>query len=146
MNMGRFVAAVVAVWLVRSALNFLFYGQYMAEQYASVTAQWAGAFREVVPGYIVADLIFAAAFVWLWTKVGGAFGSGAKGGAAYGFVIALLASVIPSIYYYYSVTYMSTTMWVTEIVYSLIAHVVIGVVAAMVYKVSASSTGTVATV
>lgn len=146
MNMGRFVAAVVAVFVVRTVLNFLFWGQYMAEQYAAVTTQWAGAFREVVPAYIVADLVFAAAFVWVWTKVGGVFGSDAKGGATYGIVVALLAAVIPSIYYYYSVTYMSTTMWATEIVYNLVAYAIIGVVAAMVYKVSASRSGTAAAV
>jgi hypothetical protein len=139
MNAGRYVAAVIAVWVVRTLLNWLFYGQYMSEQYAAVTSQWSGAFREVVPAYIVADLLFAAVFVWVWTKAGAAFGSGAKGGAMYGFAVSLLAMVIPSIYYYYSVTYMSTTMWGTEVVYNIVAHVVIGIVAAMVYRGSGTA-------
>lgn len=137
MNMGRFLATVVAVWVVRTFLNFLFWGMYMSEQYASAAAQWAGAFREVVPAYIVADLLFAAAFVWLWTKVAGVFGADAKGGATYGVIIGLLAAVIPSIYHHYSVTFVTTTLWATEIVYSLVAHAVIGVVAALVYKAAA---------
>lgn len=139
MNAGRYAGAVIAVWVVRTLLNWLFYGMYMMPQYEAATQPWAGAFREVVPAYIVADLIFAAAFVWLWTKAGAVFGSGAKGGASYGFVVGLLVAVIPSIYYYYSVTYMSTTMWVTEIVYALVAHVVIGVVAAMVYPAASGA-------
>lgn len=139
MNVGRYLAAVVAVWLVRGLFGFLFWGNYMSEQFAAATAAWSGAFREVVPAYIAADFLFALVFVWLWVKVGAAFGSGAKGGALYGLVIGLFAVVI-GIYYFFSVTYISTTMWATEIVATLVLHVLIGVVAALVYKATPGRT------
>ena len=133
MNVGRYVAAVVAVWVVRLATGWLFWGTLMAEQYAAATAAWSGAFREVVPAYLVADLLFALIFVWLWVKVGAVFGGGAKGGALYGLIVGLFAAVI-SIYYFFSVTYISAGMWAAEIAVTLLLHVVMGVVAALVYK------------
>lgn len=136
MNVGRYLAAVIAVWVVRGLFGFLFWGMYMTEQYAAATAAWSGAFREVIPAYMVADLLFALVFVWLWAKVGAAFGSGAKGGALYGLVIGLFA-VVFGIYYFFSVTYISTTMWATEIVVTLVMHVLTGVVAALIYKATA---------
>lgn len=137
MNFGRYSAAVVAVFVVRTVLNWLFYGQYMMEQITSVTGQWEGAFREVIPAYILADLLFAAFFVWLWARAGAAFGNGAKAGAGYGLILGVLAAVIPSIYHFYSVTYITYGVWTTEIVYQLAAHVVIGVVAALIYPIAA---------
>jgi hypothetical protein len=139
MNVGRYLAAVIAVWLVRMLFGFLFWGNYMAEQHAAATAAWSDAFREVIPAYLVADFLFALVFVWLWVKVGAAFGSDAKGGALYGLVIGLF-SVVTGIYYFFSVTYISTTMWATEIVVSLVLHVLIGVVAALIYKATATRT------
>ena len=138
MRTGRFVGAALAVWIVRTVLNWLFYGQYMAELTTAVSAQWEGAFRQVVPAYILTDLLFALVFVWLWTRVGSAFAAGAKGGAGYGVVIGLLAAVIPSIYHFYSVTYITYPTWVTEIVYQLVAHAILGVVAALVYRSAGS--------
>lgn len=134
MNMGRYALTVVAVWVVRVIFGWLFWGNYMSEKYAAATAAWSDAFRMVIPAYIVADLLFAAVFVWLWVKVGSTFGADAKGGALYGLVVGLLASVIPSIYLVYSVTYVSTSLWATEIVAMLVLHVLIGIVAALVYK------------
>lgn len=139
MNVGRYLAAVVAVWVVRLVVGWLFWGNFMAEQYAAATAAWSGAFREVVPAYLVADLLFALIFVWLWVKVGAAFGSGVKGGALYGLVVGLFAAVI-SIYYFFSVTYISTGMWATEIAVTLLLHVVIGIVAALVYQPTLTTT------
>jgi hypothetical protein len=134
MNMGRYALTVVAVWVVRVIFGWLFWGNYMTEKYAAATAAWSDAFRVVVPAYIVADLLFAAVFVWLWVKVGSTFGGDLKGGALYGLVVGLLASVIPSIYLVYSFTYISTSMWATEIVAMLVLYVAIGIVAALVYK------------
>lgn len=144
MNVGRYLAAVIAVWLVRGLFGWAFWGTLMAEQYAAVTAAWSGAFRQVVPAYLVADFLFALVFVWLWAKVGANFGGGIKGGALYGLVVGLFASVI-TIYYVFSVTYVSTSMWVSEIAATLLLHVVIGIVAALVYKATPTRTPAVAT-
>ena len=134
MNAGRYAGAVIAVWIVRVAMNWLFYGMYMSPRMTAATAHWSGAFREVVPAYIIADLLFSIVFVWVWVKVCACFGGGTKGGAYYGFLIGLLAAVLPGVYSYYSVTYMSGALWVTDIVYGLVAGVVIGIVVALVYR------------
>lgn len=134
MNMGRYLLAVLAVWVVRGLTGWLFWGNYMARQYEAATAAWRDAFREVIPAYVVADLLFALVFVWLWVKVASAFGGDARGGALYGFVVSLLASAVPSIYYVYSVTYISPSMWISELVVAILLGVVSGVLAAVVYK------------
>jgi hypothetical protein len=139
MNAGRGVLAVVVVWVVRVVLNWLFYGLYMSPRLAAATEQWSGAFREVVPAYIVADLLFVIVFVFLWIKAGRCFGGGVRGGASFGLVVGLLAAVIPGIYFLYSVTYYTMPLWTTECVYHLVAHVLLGVVAAMVYRVPATA-------
>lgn len=138
MRTGRFVGAALAVWIVRTVFNWLFYGMYLAEATSAVSAQWEGAFRQVVPAYILTDLLFALVFVWLWARVGSAFSTGATGGAGYGVVIGLLAAVIPSVYHFYSVTYISYPTWVTEIVFQLVAHAILGVVVALVYRSTGS--------
>ena len=139
MSFGRYSVAVLAVWVVRTCLNWLFYGMYMTDQMSSAVEQWQGAFREVVLAYILTDLLVAVVFVWLWAKVASAFAAGAKGGAVYGLVIGILAAVLPSVYHFYSVTYITYGLWTTEIVYQLVAHVIIGVVAALVYRTSSAA-------
>lgn len=134
MNMGRYLIAVLAVWIVRTVLNALWYGWYTAEAYAAAIEPYVGAFREVVPAYVTADLLFALVFVWLWVKVGAAFGSGAKAGGTYGFVIGLLAGVIPGIYWVYSLTVVTPGMWLQGVIFELVAGVLVGALAAVVYK------------
>jgi hypothetical protein len=143
MNVGRYLAAVIAVWLVRGLVGWAFWGNYMTEQYVAATAAWSGAFREVVPAYLVADFLFALVFVWLWVKVGSVFGSDVKGGALYGLVIGLFG-VVTSIYYFFSVTYITNSMWATELVVTLLLHVLIGIVAALVYKATPTRTAATA--
>jgi hypothetical protein len=136
--MGRTIGAVIGVWLVRTLVNWLYYGIYMADTFAELGERFPGVFREVVPAYIVADLLFAAVFVWLWTKVGSTFGGGAQGGALYGFSIWLLAEAITSIYYFYSFTYMTHAMWLSSVAVQLVVFLLMGVVAAAVRPVGAA--------
>lgn len=139
MSFGRYMVAVVAVWVVRTCLNWLFYGMYMMDQMSSAVEQWEGAFREVVPAYILTDLLVALVFVWLWGKVASVFADGAKGGAVYGLVIGVLAGFLPSVYHFYSVTYITYGQWTTEIIYQLVVHVIMGVVAALLYRTSSAA-------
>ena len=56
MNRGRFIVAVVAVWILGVALNWTFS---TAQQSQQIAAAHPGVFRQVVPGFILTDLVFA---------------------------------------------------------------------------------------
>ena len=135
MNVGRFFGAVVVVWVVRTALNFLFYGMAMSSHYEAIAEQFPGAFREVIPGFIATDLLFALIFVYLWAKAGACFGGGVKGGANYGFWLGLIFGVIWNLYYFFGVTYMTPADLAIDAVYQIVTVTILGAVAAAVYKI-----------
>jgi hypothetical protein len=134
MKTGRFIGAVIAVWLVRTLINGLYYGVYMSDTYQAMADRFPGVFREVVPAYILADLLFAAVFVWLWAKVAPTFAAGAAGGATYGVVMWLVAEVITGIYLFYSFTFMTPGMWASSLAVQLVVYLLMGVVAAALIK------------
>lgn len=135
MNIGRYVGAVVAVWLVRFACNWLFYGMVMRGYFESIAERFPGAFREVVPGFIATDLLFALIFVYLWTKAGACFGGGIQGGLVGGAWIGILFGVVWNLYYFFSVTYMTPTDLAIDAVYQIVTVAIQGAVAAAIYKV-----------
>ena len=135
MNVGRFVASAAAVWLVRVALNWTFYTRVIGRQSQQIAAAHPGIFREVVPGLILTDLIFAVAFTYFFVKVGAALGGGRMAGVKLGLLVAVLSPVIGSLYQYFSVTYMSIGLMAAESVFQIIAHAIEGAVAGAMYKV-----------
>jgi hypothetical protein len=134
MNTGRFVGAALGVWIVRVALNWTFYTQVVGQQFEQISSAHPGMFRQVVPAYMVADLIFALVFACLFTKVGAAMGGGWKGGVKLGVAVAILSPIIGLIYQFYSVTYMPGNLSITDGVFQLVAHAIQGVVAGLIYK------------
>lgn len=134
MNLGRFLASVAAVWLVRVALNWMFYTRVIGQQSQQITAAHPGVFREVVPGFILTDLIFAFVFTYLFVKVGAALGGGRMAGVKLGLLVAVLSPVIGNLYQYFSVTYLSVGLMVAESVFQIIAHAIEGAVAGAIYK------------
>jgi hypothetical protein len=134
MNTGRFAAAVAATFVARTALNSLFYGVLVAGQWEHVHQTHPGVFREVIPAYIAADLLFAVIFVFFLTKVGAALGGGPKGGAVLGFFVALMGPALVNVYMFYSVLFFSLGMAWSDSLFALINGVVAGAVAGAVYK------------
>ena len=134
MSVGRFLASAAAVWLVRVALNWTFYTRVIGQQSQQIAAAHPGIFREVVPGFILTDLIFALAFTYLFVKVGAALGGGRMAGVKLGLLVAVLSPVIGSFYQYFSVTYMSVGLITAESVFQIIAHAIEGAVAGATYK------------
>lgn len=134
MNAGRFLGAAIAVWIVRVALNWTFYTQVVGQRWEEITSAHPGMFREVVPAYIVTDLIFAFVFAFLFVKVGAALGGGVKAGVTLGVIVAILSPVIGNLYMYYSVTYVPAGLAVTDSVFHVIAHGVEGAVVGLIYK------------
>lgn len=134
MNVGRFLASAAAVWLVRVALNWTFYTRVIGHQSQQIAAAHPGIFREVVPGLILTDLVFALVFTYLFVEVGAALGGGRMAGVKLGLLVAVLSPVIGNLYQYFSVTYMSVGLTVAESVFQLIAHAIEGAVAGTMYK------------
>lgn len=139
MNVGRFVGAVLGVWAVRVGMNFLWYGVLMSGKHQDLMAQHPEVFREVIPGFIATDLIFALFLVYLWAKAGAAFGEGLKGGMIGGAWIGLFFGLTWSLYYFFSVTFMSVGDVAVDTVYTLITVAIQGAVAGVIYKASAGS-------
>ena len=133
MNISRFVGAVVGVWIVRVALNWIFYAKIIGRQHAQISSVHPGMLRTVIPAYIATDLIFALAFTFLFAKAGAALGGGVKGGVILGVIVAVLSPVIGTLYEYYGVTYLPGTMEVAIAIFQVIAHAVEGAVAGFIY-------------
>ena len=134
MNTGRFVGAAVAVWVVRTLLNAGFYGYLMHGEYEKISAQYPGAFREVVKAFVAIDLLVALLLVYLIVKAASCFGGGMKGAVTIAIFIAILGPIVFSMYYYFSTTYYTVNFFCIETVYQLVAHAIQGAIAAAIYK------------
>lgn len=134
MNVGRFLVAVIGVFVVRTGLNFLYYGVAMKEKYEALIAEYPSVFREGIAGFIVTDLLFALVLVYLWVKAGAAFGTGAQGGAIWGLWIGVLVGVVGGLYWYFSMAFYTPADYAIEAVYQVISLVIQGAVAGLIYK------------
>ena len=92
-----------------------------------------GMFRTVIPAYIVADLLFALAFAFLFVKVRTALGGGVLAGIKLGLIVVVFSVVIGELYDYYGVTYMPGTLELTSVIFQVIAHAAEGSVAGAIY-------------
>lgn len=134
MNTGRFFGAALAVWIVRVLLNYLFYGVLRASEYAALSEAHPGIFREVIPAYIAADLLFALVFVYLFAKVASCLGGGVKAGVVLGILVMMLSVLLGNIYIFYSFTVFSGASMVTDSIFQLVSHAISGALAGAVYK------------
>lgn len=134
MNAGRFIGTALGVWVVRVILNWTFYTQVVGGQYEQIANAHPDIFREVIPAYVVTDLIFAVVFAFLFVKVGAALGGGVKGGVLLGVMVAILSPIIGTLYMYYSVTYLPAGLAITDSIFQVVAHAVEGAVAGLIYK------------
>ena len=134
MNTGRFVGASLVVFLVRTALNYVVYGQLLHGYYEEISAAHPGILREVIPAFIALDLVSAVLITWLIVKAGSAFGGGIKGGVILGILVAILSPVIGGLYFFFGVTYYPQNLLVIEVIYQIIAHAIQGALAAAIYK------------
>jgi len=134
MNAGRFVGASVAVFIVRTLLNFLFYGVAMRGQYEAIAAAHPGLLRQVTPAFITIDLVVAFLLTYLLIKTAAVFGPGIKGGVVLSILLAILGPVAYLLYNFFGVTYYPVDLLTIESVYQIAAYAIQGAVAAAIYK------------
>jgi hypothetical protein len=139
MNVGRFVGASIAVFILRTVLNAGFYGFAMRERIAQMGAPYPGLMREVLPAFITIDLFVALLITYLFVKTGASFGGGVKGGATLGIFLALIGPVLFNTYYHFGVTIYPLDMWAIESAYQLVSYTIQGALAAAIYKPAASA-------
>jgi hypothetical protein len=134
MVVSRLVLAILAVFVVRTGMNASFYGYLMADHFRALQQVHPGLFREVIPGLVGTDLVWAAIFCFLFVKVGRSLGTGIGAGVTLGIFVALLGQALGNLYYFFTTTYMTPTDVVVDGIYALIAYAIQGAVAPLVYK------------
>ena len=135
---SRLAIAALATWVVRTVLNSVWFGVIMHPTFQRIYDAHPGMFREVIPAFVIADLLFAAVFVALLAKVGGSMGGGVGAGLRLGAYIALIGPAIGAIYEYFSVTYVPAQIEVIDAVYMIVNGAIAGAVAGAVLKSAAA--------
>jgi hypothetical protein len=136
----RFFVAWVTVFVAWMAGSYLAHGALLHADYEKL----AGAFRtpaeaqQLFPFMILAHVIVAGAFVWIYAR-----GVEAKPwlgqGVRYGIAIAALA-VIPTYLIYYVVQPIPGALAIKQIVLDTIVVLVLGAIVAFIYRRSVPST------
>ncbi|HXT20214.1 MAG TPA: hypothetical protein VN811_12250 [Thermoanaerobaculia bacterium] len=124
----------MAVFVVRTLLNYLFYGVLTHAQMEEMAAAHPGMFREVVPAFIALDLVAAIFITFLVVKAAASFGGGIKAGVTVGILIAILSPVLCDLYQFFSVTYFPAGAVAVDSIFQLVSHAIQGAVAAAIYK------------
>jgi hypothetical protein len=131
---SKFVLAWIVVFAVWMAGSFVVHGVLLHQEYGKLPNLFrpeADAQR-YFPLMILAHLLMAAAFVWIYSR-GIESRLWVLQGVRFGVAIALLA-VIPMYTIYYVVQPMPGTLVVQQMIYDGILTVVLGVVAAFFYR------------
>jgi hypothetical protein len=134
MNIGRFFAATLGVWMVRVVLNGTFYIYIVGKQHDQIAFGHPGIYRIVIPAFIATDLIFALAFAYLYARVGATLGGGATAGMKLGLIVAVLSPIIGQLYQYYSFTFLPPGLVIKDMIFQTIAHAIEGAIAGLIYK------------
>jgi hypothetical protein len=135
---GKFVPAWISVFLVWMAGSFVVHGVLLHEAYGRLPNLFrpeADAQR-YFPLMILAHVIMAGAFVWIYSR-----GIEAKPwlsqGVRFGVAVALLG-VVPMYMVYYVVQPMPGSLVIRQMVFDGVLTVILGVVAAFYYRSAAA--------
>jgi hypothetical protein len=117
------------VFILRDALNYVFYAVIRAPVNAQLLKDHPGVLREVIPGYVATDLLTALILTYLVARGAGAFGGGIKGGACLGIIAALLMGVAGNLYVFFGVTFIEPGRMVQDMIYEIVSMALQGALA-----------------
>ena len=136
MNIKRFVAASLAVFVVSQILEFLIHGVLLKATYDSLKHLWRPDMQSKM--WIVSLVGFITSFLFTYIFVRGYEGKGILEGVRFGVIIGLFTS-IPMAYGMYMMIAIPYSLALQWFVYGMAEAIVLGIVAALIYKPAASA-------
>ncbi|MGI9222187.1 MAG: hypothetical protein ACR2QS_14245 [Woeseiaceae bacterium] len=135
----KFIISWLLVFVAWMFGSFLVHGGLLGEDYAALTNLFRAeeAQMETFPVMLIAHIIMAGAFVWIYLR-GRENGPWMAQGVRYGIAIALLAP-IPTYMIYYAVQPLPADMVVKQIIGDGLLVVVLGVLTAFLNKPQAAT-------
>jgi len=131
MNVKRFIAASLAVFVVGQALNFLIHGVLLQATYDSLKQLWRPDMESKM--WIMWLVGFITSFLFTYIFAKGYEGKGIAEGIRFGFVIGLFTSM-PMAYGSYvtlPIPYRLALQW---FLYGTLATMILGIVVASIYR------------
>ena len=137
LNWKKLWITVGVVYVVNRILGFLINAVWLGETYASLAHVWRPEAEMAAKMWImfVTAAVFCFFFVYLFAK--GCEGKGVAEGARFGAIIGLF--VMFSSYDWYVILPIPSSLALKWFLSGMVASVIMGVIAAMVYKPSGSS-------
>jgi len=131
MNMKKLLLATLGVGVVANVVDFVFHGLIMRGYYARLPVMRPDA---EMPLLVIGDFVAALVFVWVYDRVYGSFGGGAKGGATYGLYAGVLVNFPTWIFahmLFVGFPYGLSWIWTA---FGIVWFVINGAVAGAIYK------------
>lgn len=131
MNVKRYFAASLAVFAAALALDFTIHGMILAPAYAATKAVWRPDMESMVWLFWLISLIVAFPFTYIFVK--GYEGKGIMEGVRFGLIIGLYVT-IPMAWGMYGMLPVPHSLAIQWFVWGMIEMIVLGIVAAAVYR------------
>jgi len=135
-NIKRFVAASLAVFVVSQILEFLVHGVILKATYESLKHLWRPDMESKM--WIMYLVGFITSFLFTYIFVKGYEGKGILEGVRFGVIIGLFTS-IPMAYGTYVMIAIPYSLALQWFIYGMVETIVMGIVVALVYKPAASA-------
>ncbi len=132
-NWKKLWITVVVVYVVNQVLHFLIHAMWLGETYASLSDIWRPEAEMMAKQWImfVTAAVYCFFFVYLFAK--GCEGKGLGEGVRYGVIIGLFVGVF-SAYDWYVILPIPYSLALKWFLSGMVASIVMGVVAALLYK------------
>ena len=131
MNVNRFIAAGLAVFVVGRVLDYVIHNVILRPTYDSLKSLWRPDMEAKLWIMWLVGFITSFLFAYIFTK--GYEGKGIAEGVRFGFLIGLFTS-IPMAYGSYATLPIPYSLALRWFLYGTLATMILGIVAAVVYK------------
>jgi len=130
-NVKRYFIAVLCVCVASQVVEYLIHGLILASAYEATSELWRPDMDSYTWVFSVVGLVWSVLFVYIFIK--GYEGRGIMEGVRYGFLIGLFVG-FPMAYGSYAMMPMPYSLALQWFLYTVVECVVLGVVAAAVYR------------